>query len=139
MDSQQQSNLTPGHLIQRKPLTSPQGEWMKAVHHSQPGYPRKLAAKHTDPYLYLKRNKGGSTEQEETNSLFKWEHKCIPTWKNMKLGPDFKIHKNQLQVYYKWEQNNKLVNYMGKYLCNLKKVKDLRHLKALSRKVLYLH
>lgn len=121
MDSQQQSNLPPGHIIQRKPLTSSQGEWMKDVHHSQPGYPKNLAAKYTNrPISILEYSKSGSTEQEEKNSLFKWWHKCISTRKNMKLGPYFKIHKNQLQVYYKWEQNNKLVDYMENYLWNLK-------------------
>ena len=50
----------------------------------------------------------------------------------MKLGPYFKIHKNQLQVCYKWKQNNKLVeDYMEEYLCDLKEGTDLRHLKAL--------
>ena len=71
MDSQQQSNLPPGHIIQRKPLTSSQGEWMKDVHHSQPGYPKNLAAKHTNrPISILEYSKSGSTEQEEKNSLF---------------------------------------------------------------------
>ena len=88
MDSQQQSNLPPGHIIQRKPLTSSQGEWMKDVHHSQPGYPKNLAAKYTNrPISILEYSKSGSTEQEEKNSLFKWWHKCISTRKNMKLGP----------------------------------------------------
>lgn len=60
---------------------------------------------------HLKYDKGGSTEQEEKNNLFnnwRWD-KCTSTWKKMKSGPYFKIHRNQCQVCYKWELNNELL------------------------------
>ena len=86
MDSQQQSNLTPGHLIQRKPLTSPQGEWMKAVHHSQPGYPRKLAAKHPNrPVSILE------TQQ-------RWFYRARRNEQSLQVGAQMHTHMEKYEI-----------------------------------------
>lgn len=51
----------------------------------------------------------------------------------MKLGSDFKIHKNQCQVCCKGKLNNEPVeDYMEDYLCGLEGRGEFKHFKVLT-------